>query len=114
MPEKAILVLAEATSISVLIVLSVLMLVLIIFSALISGCSSSDGEVQITLQSCDGQDAMVWNLKGATLDSESYSSSIGSNKTVDLTFGVQLGGVDDLQNGIICSGSGQARPVFGI
>lgn len=81
-------------------------------SALISGCSSSDGEVQITMQSCDGQDAIIWNLKGATLDSESYSSSIGSNKTVDLTFGVQLGGVDDLENGIICSGSGQNRPIF--
>jgi putative hemolysin len=37
MPEKAILALSEASSISVLIVLSVLMLVLIIFSALISG-----------------------------------------------------------------------------
>lgn len=81
-------------------------------SALISGCSSSDGEVQITMQSCDGLDAIIWNLKGATLDSESYSSSIGSNKTVDLTFGVQLGGVDDLENGIICSGSGQNRPIF--
>lgn len=81
-------------------------------SALISGCSSSDGEVQITMQSCDGQDAMIWNLKGATLDSETYSSSIGSNKTVDLTFGVQLGGVDDTDNGVICSGSGQNRPIF--
>lgn len=81
-------------------------------SALISGCSSSDGEVQITMQSCEGLDAMIWNLKGATLDSESYSSSIGSNKSVDLTFGVQLGGVDDLENGIICSGSGQNRPIF--
>tara|TARA_B110000285_G_scaffold235018_1_gene314227 strand:+ start:4675 stop:5799 length:1125 start_codon:yes stop_codon:yes gene_type:complete len=81
-------------------------------SALISGCSSSNGEVQITMQSCDGLDAMIWNLKGATLDSESYSSSIGSNKTVDLAFGVQLGGVDDVENGIVCSGSGQNRPIF--
>ena len=37
MPEKAILALSEAPSISILIVLSILMLVLIIFSALISG-----------------------------------------------------------------------------
>jgi putative hemolysin len=37
MPEKAILALSEAPSISILIVLSVVMLVLIIFSALISG-----------------------------------------------------------------------------
>ena len=37
MPEKAILAVAEAPSISILIVLSIIMLVLIIFSALISG-----------------------------------------------------------------------------
>ena len=81
-------------------------------SALVSGCSSSDGAVRITMQSCDGQDTLIWNLLGATLDSESYSSSVGSNKTVDLSFGVQLGGVDDVENGILCSGSGQFRPVF--
>ena len=64
------------------------------------------------MNSCEGLPAIKWTLKGATLDSESYSSSIGSNKTVDLTFGVQLGGIDDVENGIICSGSGQNRPVF--
>jgi hypothetical protein len=81
-------------------------------SALISGCTSSQGSVRITLESCEGGEAIVWDIKGATLDSESYSSSIGSNKTVDLTFGVQLGGIDDLENGILCSGSGQNRPIF--
>ena len=81
-------------------------------ASLISGCTSSQGEVQVTMQSCSGTNSMVWNLKGATLDSESYSSSIGSNKTVDLTFGVQLGGVDDTNNGIICSGAGNSRPIF--
>lgn len=81
-------------------------------SALIAGCSASNGSVRITLQSCEGLDAIIWDLKGATLDSESYSSSIGSNKTVDITFGVQLGGIDDVDNGILCSGSGQNRPIF--
>ena len=81
-------------------------------AAAVSGCSSSDGEISITMNSCEGPPAIKWTLKGATLDSESYSSSIGSNKTVDLTFGVQLGGIDDVENGIICSGSGQNRPVF--
>ena len=78
----------------------------------VSGCSNSQGEVILTMNSCEGLPALKWTLKGATLDSESYSSSIGSNKTVDLTFGVQLGGIDDINNGIICSGSGQSRPVF--
>ena len=47
------------------------------------------------------------------LDSESWSSSIGSNKSVDITFGVQLGGIEDTSRGIICSGAGNTRPVFG-
>lgn len=81
-------------------------------AAAVSGCSNSQGEIAITMNSCEGLPAIKWTLKGATLDSESYSSSIGSNKTVDLTFGVQLGGIDDVENGIICSGSGQNRPVF--
>tara|TARA_R110000772_G_scaffold19958_1_gene55500 strand:+ start:5517 stop:6650 length:1134 start_codon:yes stop_codon:yes gene_type:complete len=81
-------------------------------AAAVSGCSNSEGEISITMNSCEGPPAIKWTLKGATLDSESYSSSVGSNKTVDLTFGVQLGGIDDIENGIICSGSGVNRPVF--
>jgi len=82
---------------------------------LIAGCGSDElPEVAVTLKSCEGPAAIKWTLKGCTLDSESFSSSIGSNKTVDLTFGVQLGGIDDTNRGIVCSGDGQSRPVFGV
>ena len=71
----------------------------------IAGCGGdSDKEVAVTLKSCEGDPVMAWTLKGATLDSESWSSSIGSNKSVDLTFGVQIGGIDDIDQGIIFSG----------
>jgi len=72
---------------------------------MIAGCGGdSDKEVAVTLKSCEGDPVMAWTLKGATLDSESWSSSIGSNKSVDLTFGVQIGGIDDIDQGIIFSG----------
>tara|TARA_R110002153_G_scaffold4144_1_gene19904 strand:- start:4601 stop:5743 length:1143 start_codon:yes stop_codon:yes gene_type:complete len=84
-------------------------------ATLIAGCASTEGkEVSILLKECEGADAIRWTLKGATLDSESWSSSVGSNKSVDITFGVQLGGIEDIERGIICSGAGNTRPVFGV
>ena len=50
--------------------------------------------------------AMIYVLKKAKLDSESFSSSIGSNKTVDLTFSTQVGGPNDTGNGVFVSGIG--------
>ena len=73
---------------------------------MIAGCGGeSDKEVAVTLKSCEGDPVMGWTLKGATLDSENWSSSVGSNKAVDLTFGVQIGGIDDVDQGIIFSGA---------
>jgi len=48
---------------------------------------------------------MYYDFKGALLESESYSSSIGDNKTVDLTFTCQIGGPTDTQDGVFISGS---------
>lgn len=48
---------------------------------------------------------MLYTLKGCKIDSESFSSSIGSNKTVDLTFSTQIGGVGDTDNGVFVSGA---------
>ena len=80
---------------------------------IIAGCGEAAGkEVAISVKTCEGPEAIRWTLKGATLDSESFSSSIGANKTVDLTFGVQLGGVNDTSQGIICSGAANSRQVF--
>jgi len=47
----------------------------------------------------------AYKIKGAKLDSESISSSIGSNKTVDLTFSTQIGGPTDSTNNILYSGA---------
>jgi hypothetical protein len=50
--------------------------------------------------------AVVYTIKGARLSSESFSSSIGSNKTVDLTFTSHVGGPNDTTKGIFVSGIG--------
>jgi hypothetical protein len=55
--------------------------------------------------------AIRGELKGVKLDSQSFSSSIGSNKTVDLTFTAQVGGPNDVANGFFMSGCGSA-PIF--
>jgi hypothetical protein len=49
--------------------------------------------------------AMRFDFKGSQLQSESFSSSIGANKTVDLVFQTQIGGPTDSNNGIYLSGS---------
>ena len=63
--------------------------------------------VSFTVNDPDGTTpAIIGTLKGVKLDSESFSSSIGSNKTVDLTFSTQVGGPQDLVNGFFMSGIG--------
>lgn len=44
------------------------------------------------------------SLKNAKLDSQEYSSDIGSNKTVTLNFSSQIGGPEDKNNGLFISG----------
>jgi len=51
----------------------------------------------------NGQLAYV--IKNATLDSESFSSSIGDNKSVDLSFSATIGGPQDTTNGLFISGT---------
>lgn len=50
-------------------------------------------------------DVAQYQLKNVKLDSESVSSSIGPNKTVDMTFSVAIGGPDDSTNNIFFSGT---------
>ncbi len=54
-------------------------------------------------------DGMVIDFKGAYLDSEGFSSAIGDNKTVDLTFSTQIGGPEVNDNGIFMSGFANVR-----
>lgn len=49
--------------------------------------------------------AVKYTFKAARLNSESYSSDIGSNKSVDLSFSTQIGGPNDLVHGIYFSGA---------
>ena len=58
-------------------------------------------------QKCDPNnepDAVVIDFKKAVLDSESFSSAIGDNKTVDLTFSTQIGGPEETAVGVFMSG----------
>ena len=52
-----------------------------------------------------GDPQMRYMLKNVTLESESFSSSIGDNKSVDLTFSATVGGPDDITNGLFISGT---------
>jgi len=52
-----------------------------------------------------GDEQIRFQLKNVTLDSESYSSSIGDNKSVDLSFSATVGGPEDTTNGLFISGT---------
>ena len=60
-----------------------------------------------------GKKAIEYRVKGALLEGESFSSSIGDNKTVDLTFTAQIGGPEDLARGLMISGSRNALTITG-
>jgi hypothetical protein len=53
----------------------------------------------------DSDNIMIFGFSGAQLDSQSMSSSIGDNKSVDLSFSAQIGGPQDASNGLFVSGS---------
>lgn len=57
------------------------------------GCNPNDNEAGIKI-----------DFKDALLDSESFSSSIGDNKSVDLTFTTQIGGPEQKNVGVFFSG----------
>jgi len=62
-------------------------------------------QILLTLKDEAGTDAMIFKMLGAQIQSESFSSSIGSNKSVDLTFATSIGGPNDLANGVFVSGA---------
>jgi len=68
-------------------------------------------EATITVNDTAGDEAIQYKMKGLKIDSQSFSSSIGSNKTVDITFSTQIGGPNDQSNGVFMSGAG-FNPVF--
>lgn len=68
-------------------------------------------EASILVKDTTGAEAIQYKMKGLKVDSQSFSSSIGSNKTVDITFSTQIGGPEDQLNGVFMSGVG-VNPVF--
>lgn len=65
-------------------------------------CSAEEKrDIAIKLKTrCGNAEALTYVMRNAILDTQSFSSSIGDNKTVDLTFSCQIGGANDLVNGI--------------
>jgi hypothetical protein len=69
-------------------------------------------EASILVKDTTGAQAIQYRMKGLKVDSQSFSSSIGSNKTVDITFSTQIGGPNDELNGLFMSGINGANKVF--
>jgi hypothetical protein len=64
-------------------------------------------DMQITFKDSDTNQTprAVYKMTNLKLDSQSISSSIGPNKTVDLTFSLSIGGPTDTDNNVFFSGS---------
>ena len=62
-------------------------------------------DITLTLNNELGAAKSTFYLKSCTLDSESFSSSIGANKTVDLTFSTQIGAINDTTKGVFYLGT---------
>ena len=71
---------------------------------------TKERDVAVTLKAPDGSNALIVTMKGCILQDESFSSAIGSNKSVDLTFTAQIGGPQDLTHNIFMSGSYATAP----
>jgi len=67
---------------------------------------STERDITLTIKNHKdtSKNAMIFKFKGSRLSSESYSSSIGANKSVDLSFETQIGGPNDTLHGIFVSG----------
>jgi hypothetical protein len=67
---------------------------------------NSKKEISLKIKKAGSEkNALIFKFKGSQLQSESFSSSIGTNKVVDLIFETQIGGPTDTNNGIYVSGS---------
>lgn len=70
-------------------------------------------QLQFSFKDQDGStERAVYKLTKLKIDSESFSSSIGPNKAVDLTFSLTIGGPNDDVNNVFFSGS-QSTAVLG-
>lgn len=67
---------------------------------------SSTFEPSITIKSPNDSSLVMgkFKIKGAKLDSQEFSSDIGANKSVTLAFSAQVGGPQDVNNGLFING----------
>ena len=78
-------------------------------------CSAVERNIRVKIwEPCpaEGQDrrvAQAFLLKGAVLDSQNFSASIGDNKTVDLTFSAQIGGANSTTKGLFMWQAGEVQ-----
>ena len=70
-----------------------------------TGLDGGQKDVTITMKTPALGSGIQWQFKNALVESENWSSSIGSNKSVDLTFTAQVGGPEDLTAGVFMSGA---------
>lgn len=72
-------------------------------------CSEQTRDITASFKlNCSSTEAFKITMKSASMDSQNLSSSIGDNKTVDLTFSAQIGGPQDATAGIFMSGNSSA------
>ena len=86
-------------------------------SKALSDMIANDGfieEIRIGFKDQDGTTEVAnYKLTKLKLDSESFSTSIGPNKTVDLNFSLTIGGPNDTTNNVFFSGS-HSSSVLGV
>ena len=75
-------------------------------------CGNNKRDITINMKTCavgdsctEGNHNLQFVLKNAELESQNFTSSIGANKTVDLTFVGQVGGPQDTTNGVFINGT---------
>jgi hypothetical protein len=72
-------------------------------------CNRQTHEFTLTMRdsSCTtaGADKLIYKVKNARLDSETFTNAIGDNQSVDMTFTTQIGGANDQNNGLFMEGS---------
>ena len=75
-------------------------------------CNTITHNFTLDLYGCDSatgtrssNKSLRFEVKGARLESETFSSAIGDNQTVDITFSCQIGGANDQNNGLFMEGT---------
>jgi len=72
-------------------------------------CSRQTHDFTLTMHdsSCTsaGNKKLKYTVKGARLDSETFTNAIGDNESVDMTFTSQIGGANDQSAGLFMEGS---------